>query len=212
MALKYLVYFCSIFILFALGINFLIMDYNDICGLNEIESSQVALVLGARVYSDNRLSPIFKDRLDSGLELYNNKKANKILVSGDHGTKKYDEVNSAKKYLLKNKVKEEDIFLDHAGFDTYDSLIRAKKVFSINEVIIVSQNFHLNRALYIADKSGLKAIGYSADKHIYMNQFKNTSREFLARIKAFLDIQLNSRPKFLGIKIDIYGDGRLSWD
>ncbi|MDD4358685.1 MAG: ElyC/SanA/YdcF family protein, partial [Candidatus Pacebacteria bacterium] len=147
--IKYIIYFLSIIILICLGVNLLILDYSrDIKDISDLEESQVALVLGARVYND-RASDIFKDRLDSAIELYAQKKAKKILVSGDHGTKSYDEVNIAKSYLLSNNIKEEDIFLDHAGFDTYDSLYRAKEVFQINNAIIISQSFHLPRALYI---------------------------------------------------------------
>ncbi|MGI6340778.1 MAG: SanA/YdcF family protein [Minisyncoccales bacterium] len=210
--IKYITYSLTLLFLIFLGINILILDHSkEIYNLTEIQKTEVGLVLGAKVHGEN-LSPIFKDRLDAALELYNNKKINKILVSGDHGTKNYDEVNAAKEYLLSKGVKGDDIFLDHAGFDTYDSIYRAKEVFGINDVIIISQNFHLARALYIAFNLGINARGFSADLHKYISEEKNNLREFFARAKAFYDVRFNSLPKFLGPKIDIYGDGKQSWD
>jgi vancomycin permeability regulator SanA len=209
---KYIVYFTLLIVLIIFGINILILGYlEEIKSFDELESFQVALVLGAKVYSDH-ISDVFKDRIDSAIELYKEGKIDKILVSGDHGTREYDEVNTAKEYLLKNNVKEEDIFLDHAGFDTYDSIYRAKEVFGINNVIIVSQNFHLKRALYIADKLDIEAQGFSADLHRYIGQEKNELREILARVKAFIDVNFNAMPKFLGPEININGDGRQTWD
>lgn len=210
--IKYFTYFLTLAFLIFLGINILILDYSkEIYNLTEIQKTEVGLVLGAKVH-DKNLSHIFKDRLDAALELYNNQKINKILVSGDHGTKNYDEINAAKEYLLSRGVKGEDVFLDHAGFDTYDSMYRAKEVFGINDVIIISQNFHLARALYIAFNLGISARGFSADLHKYISEEKNNLREFFARAKAFYDVRFNSLPKFLGPKIDIYGDGKQSWD
>ena len=210
--MKYIVYFLTIFFLIFLGINILILDFSkDIKDLDEINNTEVGLVLGASVCGNN-LSDIYRDRLDAALILYNSGRINKILVSGDHGTLNYDEVNTAKEYLLENGVLEEDIFLDHAGFDTYDSVYRAKEIFGIQKLIIVSQNFHLGRALYIASNLGVEAQGFSADLHKYIDEVKNNFREFFARLKAFFDVNFNSLPKFLGPSININGDGRQSWD
>ena len=210
--MKYIVYFLTICFLIFLGINILILDYSkNVKDLGEIDNAEVGLVLGASVYGKH-LSDIYKDRLDATLILYNNQKIEKILVSGDHGTLNYDEVNTAKEYLLENGALQEDIFLDHAGFDTYDSMYRAKEIFGITDIVIISQNFHLGRALYIASNLDLKAQGFSADLHKYSDEDKNNLRESFARIKAFLDINFNSLPKFLGPEINIYGDGRQSWD
>lgn len=209
---KYILYLTSLILLILISINLMIVSFEkEIKEIDSLKETNAGLVLGAST-KNNRISDIFKDRLDSALKLYKNKKIEKILISGDHGTEEYDEVNLAKQYLLENNVKEEDIFLDHAGFDTYDSLYRAKEVFGISEVIIVSQNFHLGRALYIAHSLGLDAQGFSSDLHKYITEDKNNIREFLARAKAFLDVNFNSLPKFLGVKIDIYGDGRQTWD
>ncbi|MDD2547905.1 MAG: ElyC/SanA/YdcF family protein [Candidatus Pacebacteria bacterium] len=182
---KYIIYFLTIILLIFVGINILILDYTKyIYSLEDISKTEVGLVLGASVLSNKRLSNAFKERLDATLELYFNQKINKILVSGDNRTKYYDEVNTAKKYLLENGVLEEDILLDHAGIKTFDSILRAKKVFNIDEAIIISQKSHLARALYIASELDLNAQGYSAG----LGQSK---REFFARLKAFLDVQKN---------------------
>lgn len=210
--IKHITYFLILLFLIFYGINMLITDYLKMArNFDEIQNAKAGLVLGAKVNEDF-LSHIFKDRLDAAILLYDNGKIEKILVSGDHGTKDYDEVNTAKKYLLSKNIKQEDIFLDHAGFDTYDSLYRAKKIFGITDVIIISQNFHLGRALYIAQNLGLNAQGFSADLHNYGSFIKNNIRESLARAKAFYDVNFNSLPKFLGPKIDINGDARQSWD
>ncbi|HOI59747.1 MAG TPA: ElyC/SanA/YdcF family protein [Candidatus Pacearchaeota archaeon] len=209
---KYILYFLTIGLLIFLGINLLVVSYSKlIYNSDDIQNAQVGLVLGAKVRADN-LSPIFRDRLDSAFELYKKGKINKILVSGDHGTKTYDEVNVAKEYLLSKKVEETDIFLDHAGFDTYDSLYRAKEVFGLDDLIIISQSFHLKRALYIAYSLDLEAQGFGADLHLYAYSLKNYARESFASLKAFYEVNTKSLPKFLGPKIDIYGDGRQSWD
>lgn len=178
----------------------------------KIASKQTVLILGARVYNDGRMSDILKDRVLTALELYNNKKVERILVSGDHGQKKYDEVNTIKEFLLQNEVRPEDIFLDHAGFDTYDSIYRAKAIFNVESLIIVTQRFHLPRAMYIAKSLNLDAIGVTADRHVYVMENYNQLRESFARLKAFWDVLIKAKPKFLGSPIPITGDSKLSWD
>lgn len=178
----------------------------------KLERSQVALVLGALVYNDGSMSDILKDRADTALELYKKGMVNKILVSGDHGRKEYDEVNAVKDYYLENGVFEEDIFTDHAGFDTYDSLYRARDIFGVESVIVVTQSFHLPRAVYIARSLGIKVQGYSADKRFYVLSRYNNIREKFASLKAFMNVMFKSKPKFLGDQILISGDGRDSWD
>lgn len=174
--------------------------------------AQAALLLGAKVYADGGLSGMLQDRADTAIELYENGKVKKILVSGDHGTAGYDEVNTIKKYLLEKGVKGEDIFLDHAGFDTYDSLYRAKEIFQVRSVVIASQDFHLPRAVYIARGLGLEAYGVSADKHTYGNIGASRAREILADVKAFWDVSLSVKPKYLGGSIPLSGDSKKSWD
>ncbi len=173
---------------------------------------QAALVLGARVYANGNMSPIFRDRVDTAIAEYKAGRADKILVSGDHGRPEYDEVNAAKNYLLEQGIPPEDIFLDHAGFDTYDSLIRARDVFGVKTLSIVTQDFHLPRALYIADALGLDACGVSADKQEYAGEQRRELRESLARIKAWFNVLVSSKPKYGGEAIPIEGDGQKSWD
>lgn len=199
----------------ALAINWHILNTSSsfVFEANEnIASKQTVLILGARVYNDGRMSDILKDRVLTALELYNTKKVEKFLVSGDHGRIGYDEVNTIKAYLLENGVKPEDIFLDHAGFDTYDSIYRAKEIFQVKSLIIVTQRFHLPRAVYIAKSLHVDAIGVIADRHIYIMENYNQLRESLARVKAFVDVTIHSKPKFLGKPIPITGDSKLSWD
>lgn len=180
--------------------------------LKDIPEAQVALVLGALVNSEGKLSDILKDRVDTAIELYDAKKVEKFLLSGDHGRYTYDEVNAMKDYLLEKGILKEDIFLDHAGFDTYDSIYRAKEIFEVESMIIVTQEFHLPRAIYIAESLDIKSYGIIADKHIYVKASYNERREVLAQMKAFYNVLFHSKPEFLGDVIPITGDYLLSWD
>lgn len=180
--------------------------------VSDIPKSQTVLVLGARVYSNGALSDILRDRLDTAIEIYKAGKADKVLVSGDHGRAEYDEVNAMKDYLLKKGVASKNIFLDHAGFDTYDSIYRAQYIFEVESLIISTQKFHLPRSIYIANRLGVEANGIVADKHIYIAEVKFYLREKLAQVKAFLELFIKAKPKFLGEKIPITGDSKKSWD
>ncbi len=199
-------------LLFIGAVNFYINQFSENICKEDSKIRPAALVLGARVWNNGDLSSIFKDRVKTAIKLYEENKVKKILVSGDHGQKDYDEVNAAKDFLLENGVEPKDIFLDHAGFDTYDSLYRARDIFQINSLIIVTQNFHLPRALYLADNLGLEACGTSADLQKYVGEKARERREQLANIKAWLNIFFNSKPKYLGNSIDISGDGQETWD
>jgi vancomycin permeability regulator SanA len=206
---------CIAFLLSAFVINRYVARVGSEYIINTIEGlprCEAVLLLGAGVRDDGNMSAILSDRAKTTLEVYRSKKARKILISGDHGRKGYDEVNVVKTYLLKKGVPGEDIFTDHAGFSTYDSIYRAGEIFRVKSLIIVTQRFHLPRALYIADKSGLKAYGHPADKRDYMMIDYFETREIAARLKAFLDVHFNARSKFLGDIIPITGDGRKSWD
>jgi SanA protein len=180
--------------------------------IDDLPNKQTALILGARIYDDGSMSDILLDRVQTAIELYKKGKIKKILISGDHGRKNYDEVNAVKNYLLDENIPSKDIFLDHAGFDTYDSIYRAKKIFKVNSLIIITQKFHLPRALYIAQGLNIDAVGMIADKHIYLGARKSELREIPARFKAYLNIILHAQPKFLGDTIPITGDSSLSWD
>jgi len=183
--------------------------YNNI---ENIPKSQAVMVLGAYVYNNGLLSDVLQDRIDTALILYNKNKVEKFILSGDHGKKNYDEVNTMKNYLLSKGVNPKDIFLDHAGFETYDSIYRAKKIFCIKSMIITTQNFHLNRAVFTGNILGIKAYGFPADRrnYLYINYYKK--RELLARVKIFFKVLFKMNPKFLGNKIPITGNSKDSWD
>jgi len=180
--------------------------------VGDLPEAQAVLVLGAAVYRDGRLSAVFQDRASVALEVYKAGKVKKILVSGDHSVGNYDEVNAAKKFFLKNGVPGQDLFVDYAGFDTYSSIYRAKNVFQVDSIIISTQNFHLPRAMFLAQSLGVEAIGIGADLQSYDLGFYNVLRENGARAKAFWDVVIGARPRFLGNAIPITGDGRVSWD
>jgi SanA protein len=152
------------------------------------------------------------DRIKAAEELYRAHKVDKLLLSGDHGQWRYDEVGTMRRALLRDGVKPEDVFTDHAGFDTWDSAQRARRVFAVNSVIVVTQDFHMARALYAARRAGLHASGYSADRRRYgavMGRLR--VREAFARVKVVADALTGAKPRFLGRRIPIDGDGRRSW-
>ncbi|MCL2775199.1 MAG: YdcF family protein [Oscillospiraceae bacterium] len=178
--------------------------------VSEAPESDAVMVLGALVYSKSgEPSPTLKDRLDYGYELYSQGKAKKILVSGDHGRKDYDEVNVMKDYLMEKGVPREDIFMDHAGFNTYDSMYRAKEIFGVESLLICTQDFHIARSLYIARSLGINAYGYPC-KDTSINAQINKLRESLARVKAIADVTVKRKPKYLGDAIPISGNGILT--
>lgn len=179
-----------------------------------VPEADAILVLGARVFPNGSVSLMLNDRLSTGYELYIKGKAPKIIVSGDHGRKDYDEVNAMKTYLKEKDIPPEDIFMDHAGFSTYESLYRARDIFLVNKVIIVTQEYHLMRALFIARELGMEAYGIPSDKHVYHGvMLKNEIREIAARNKDFLTAKIiKPKPKYLGEVIPVTGDGRLTDD
>lgn len=174
----------------------------------EGEPADCVLVLGALVYPDGRLCAMLEDRVKTGIALYQSGAAKKLLFSGDHGREDYDEVNAMKQYALDAGVPEEDIFLDHAGFSTYESVYRAKAIFQVESVLIVTQKYHLYRALYAAEEMGLEARGVDGALQEYIGQEKREFREFLARNKDFLMCVVKPAPTYLGAAIPITGDGR----
>ena len=165
------------------------------------------LVLGCGVRSDGTPSDMLEDRIKQGVFLYQNGAAPKIIMSGDHGRKDYDEVNVMKDYAIGLGVPSEDIFMDHAGFSTYESICRAKEVFGVKSVIIVTQAFHLPRALYIANSFGIDALGVEADLRTYAGSRYFELREMLARNKDFLTCIIKPAPTYLGDPIPVSGNG-----
>ena len=176
------------------------------------EKYDCILILGALVSDDGRPSAMLRDRLDRGIELYFSGASSKILVSGDHGRDDYDEVNAMKDYCVSRGVPSEDVFMDHAGFCTYDSVVRAKKVFGCESVMIVTQTYHLYRALYIAGSIGLRCAGSSASAREYGGQLMRDAREYLARVKDTANVMFGAAPAYLGDPVPISGNGDITND
>ena len=176
------------------------------------EGINCILVLGCRVYEDGSLSHMLQDRLRRGVELYDVGAAPKLLMSGDHGQKDYDEVNAMKRFAIEKGVPSEDVFMDHAGFSTYESLYRAKEIFGVEKVIIVTQEYHLHRALYIAQQLGLEAYGVASDYRSYAGQLLREIREILARNKDLVNTLFWPEPTWLGEFVPIDGNGDLTND
>lgn len=184
--------------------------YNNI---SDFPKCDAVVVLGASVYKNGTPSPILEERLMNAYEIYNKGYAKKIIVSGDHGSEDYDEVNTMKKFLMDKGIKQEDIFMDHAGFDTYDSMYRAKMIFKVNSLIIATQNFHIKRAVYISRRLGTKAYGYPCEDKSYYNLKYLNFRESLAKVKAVFETDIIKRKsKFIGESIPIWKSGTLTND
>lgn len=184
--------------------------------LNEKEYPKIAdvdciVVLGAAIWGD-KPSPMLEDRLLEGINLYKKNVSNKILMSGDHGRKGYDEVSIMKKFAIEKGVPSEDIFMDHAGFSTYESIYRAKEIFQAKKIIIVTQEYHLHRALYIANRLGIEAYGVGSDPRQYVGATAREIREILARNKDFVKSIFKLKPTYLGEKIPINGNGDITND
>jgi SanA protein len=211
--MKFLLLFCALGL--GLLLSFIIITnvvfyvgtkqyiYNDI---GDAPSAEVALIPGAAILQNGALSSIFLDRVDMAITLYEAGKVSKILVSGDNSTDSHNEVNPVRLYLIDEGIPAEDIFLDHAGFDTYSTMYRARDIFGVTSLIVTTQSFHLPRSVFIARRLGMEAYGADADRGDIL--FRNYVREMLANEKAVLDLMFNRKPKFLGEKVPILGDGR----
>ena len=176
--------------------------YKDIKNLPKLE---VGLVFWASVKSNLEPSDILKDRLKVAAEAYNKWKVKKIIVSGDNWQKNYNEPLAMEKYLISKWVDKDNIYRDYAGFDTYDSIYRAKYLFWVKKVILFTQDFHLKRAMYLAKRLGFEeVIWMQTNLHKYKAENYNNTREILARVKAFLDVEVNkSKPVVLWKLIDM---------
>ena len=160
--------------------------------------------------SDGTPSDMLEDRLLTGTELYFSIGTTKLLMSGDHGQKEYDEVNAMKSFALSREVPSCDIFMDHAGFSTYESIYRAKEIFGADKIIVVTQSYHLPRALYIAERLGIEAFGVSSDIRTYRGQSTRDLREILARSKDFVYTVFKPYPTYLGDSISLADDGNVT--
>ncbi|XRE44414.1 SanA protein [Tenacibaculum discolor] len=169
-----------------------------------IPKNKVGLLLGTVKYlSDGRVNLYYQFRLNAAVELYKAKKIDIILVSGDNGSEGYDEPTDFKNDLIKAGIPEDKIYLDYAGFRTLDSVVRIKEIFGQTSVTIISQQFHNERALYLANHFEIDAIGFNAKGVSGKKAIKVQLREYLARVKVFIDILFNIKPKFLGEPIEV---------
>ena len=169
------------------------------------------LVLGCGVYGDTP-SHMLEDRLLQGIELYHSGASDKMLMSGDHGKEHYDEVNVMKDFAIEKGVESSDIFMDHAGFSTYESMYRAKEIFKAKKILIVTQKYHLYRAVYNARALGLDAYGVASDPRTYVGQTYRDIREVLARNKDFIYTIIKPEPTYLGEPIPVNGNGNSTND
>lgn len=185
-----------------------IIKNNDYSKLKDIDC---ILVLGAGIWG-NKPSPMLEDRLLQGISLYNNNVSSKIIMSGDHGQKEYDEVNVMKDFAIEKGVPSENIFMDHAGFSSYESIYRAKEIFDAKKIVIVTQKYHLYRSLYIANSLGVEAYGVNADPRQYAGQTYRELREILARNKDFVKCIFKPEPTYLGDTIPVSGNGDVTND
>jgi SanA protein len=178
----------------------------------DVPKAEVAIVLGAQVKADGKMSGMLADRVSQASALWHAGKVGKILVSGDHGSWVYDEPDTMRKALVKDGVAPQDIFEDHAGFDTWASMVRARSIFNVHNAVVVTQGFHMPRALYLGEEAGIHVTGLLADQHHWgANGRKAEVREVLARVKALWDTTVET-PAMAGPRIPIQtSDGRESW-
>ena len=200
-----------------LSSNSYMYDKSDVASAGDLtqlngEDIDAIIVLGCGVHGDTPTT-LLADRLDAAIGLYKESKvAPKILMSGDHGRENYNEVAVMRQYAIDRGVPSEDIFMDHAGFSTYETMYRAKAIFGVDSAVIVTQEYHLYRALYDARALGINCCGVEATGHVFAGQLKWDLRELLARTKDFFFSIIKPEPTFLGDKIDITGNGEVTLD
>jgi len=194
-------------IVLVLGANYTIeknAKHKTFSDASKIQENNVGLVLGTSKYlSNGRINLYFKYRIDATVELFTKGKIDFILVSGDNGNKHYDEPSDFKNELVLQGIPEHKIFLDYAGFRTLDSMVRAKAIFGLDSITVISQRFHNERAIYLAEQHGLAAVGYNAKDLSGNYGLKTQIREYFARTKAIVDILFKVQPKFLGKTVEI---------
>lgn len=212
---------CLCFILLAVllvsGLNIYVKTVSGTRILSIEEAADLSdvdciIVLGCQVRPDGSLSDMLHDRLYRSVELYQAGVSEKLLVSGDHGGLYYNEVGAMKRFATENGVPSENVFMDHAGFSTYETMYRAKEVFQARKVVIVTQEYHLYRAVYIAKQLGMEAYGVSSDLRTYIGQSKRDVREILARCKDVAMCIFKPEPTYLGEAIPISGNGDVTND
>jgi SanA protein len=211
---KKLLYLSIIGIVLVLGINYYIKsETNSLIFYSEIEipTNNVGIIFGAGINGD-KPSKYLKDRLDAGIKLFKAKKINKILLSGDNGSDAHDELTVMKIYCFKNGIDTTKIYIDYAGFDTYSTMFRAKNIFKIDKAVLITQEYHLNRAIYIGNNLGIESIGFSANQGEYRNYNYVRFREYFSICKSVIDVIRNRDPHFLGTEININGVSNYSKD
>ncbi len=170
----------------------------------QIPYNKVGLLLGTSKYlKDGSTNPYYRYRIEATVSLYKAQKIDFVLVSGDNGRTNYNEPLTFKNDLIKLGIPKDKIVLDYAGFSTLDSVIRAQKIFGLTAFTLISQKFHNDRAIFLANKNGINAIGYNAKTIFGKKALKTNMREYLARSKAFLDVIFKTKPKYLGSQISI---------
>ena len=214
--LKYGIIVIVVLIVLIFGINFYVRLSTKKQIIKESEYSKLSdidciIILGAGIWGD-KPSPMLEDRLLEGINLYQNNISDKIIVSGDHGRKEHDEVNIMKNYLIEKGIPSENIFMDHAGFSTYESIYRAKEIFQAKKMVIVTQKYHLYRALYIAKKIGIESYGVGSDPRQYVGATNREIREIFARDKDFIKCIFKPKPTYLGDTIPVSGNGDVTND
>lgn len=188
---------------------------NQILSVEEaavLEDVDCILVLGCGIHDDGSPSDMLHDRLRRSVELYEAGAAPKLLMSGDHGRKGYDEVDAMKSFAVEAGIPSENVFMDHAGFSTYETMVRAKEIFQAQKIIIVTQEYHLYRAMYIGQRLGMEVYGVSSNYRRYRNQKAMDIREVLARVKDVFSCVFWPEPTYLGETIPVWGDGNLTND
>ena len=220
MKIKKIIKYGIIFMLVLLCIVFIINFYvvkttkNQIITsdkISDLKDIDCILVLGAGIWGD-KPSPMLEDRLNEAISLYKQNVSAKIIMSGDHGREEYDEVNIMKDYAIEKGVPSEAIFMDHAGFSSYESIYRLREIFEAKKVVIVTQKYHLFRALYIANQFDLEAYGVNSDPRRYVGAAYRELREVLARNKDFIQCIIKPKPTYLGETIPVSGNGDITND
>ena len=211
---KTLLFLLCVLFVGTISINLYMTNYSnkyiiDIDTYKELKDIDCIIVLGSGMVGD-RPTPILEDRLIKGIELYNMGVTDKIIMSGDHGRVEHDEVNLMKSYAIDKGIPSSNIFMDHAGFSTYETMFRAKEIFKVKKAILVTQEYHMYRSIYIARRLGIDAYGVITD-NIKGDRYRET-REIMARDKDFFKVMIKPKPKYLGEIIPISGDGNLTND
>lgn len=180
--------------------------------MEEVPKVDCIIVLGAGLKPDGTPNFMLKDRLDRALSLYQAGVSDRLLMTGDHGKKSYDEVNAMKQYAVDAGVPANHVFMDHAGFSTYESMYRADAIFEVKKAVVVTQRYHIYRTLYSARQRGMEVYGVPAKDVNYGGQWIRNFREHFARTKDIVYNMIEWKPTYLGEVISIYGDASATDD